>query len=313
MKLALGLVYAPRRVVSTPPMKLGVIVPQGVDHEYDGWEPSAAWRRSIEVARHAEALGFDSIWLYDHFHTDPMPEDEITFEGFTLLAALGASTDRARVGHLVLGAGYRNPALVAKMASTLDVITGGRMELGLGAGWKEDEYLAYGYDFPPLRERFAILSDALEIVTRMFSGQHATFAGDHRRVADAINVPVGLQQPRIPIVIGGNGPNVTFRLAARHADELNLDGLSPEQVAAAIPVVRERCDEVDRDPASLRISVHLWGETVDGDGDARTRRLAAYRELGVSRVIAQLHASATDLDVLDRFQADAVAAGAELS
>jgi F420-dependent oxidoreductase-like protein len=294
-------------------MKFGVIVPQGVDHEYDGWEPSAAWRRAIEVARHAEALGFESIWLYDHFQTDPIPEDEITFEGFTMLAGLGASTERVRVGHLVLGAGYRNPALVAKMASTLDVITGGRMELGLGAGWKEDEYVAYGYDFPPLKERFAILADVLEIVVRMLSGQHATFAGDHCQVTDAINVPVGLQKPRIPIVIGGNGPKVTFRLAARHADELNLDGLSPEEVAAAIPVVRQRCDEVGRDPSSLRISVHLWGETVEGGGEARTRRLAAYRELGVSRVIAQLHASATDLDVLTRFRDDAFAAGAELS
>jgi F420-dependent oxidoreductase-like protein len=294
-------------------MKLGVIVPQGVDHEYDGWEPSAAWRRAIEVARHAEALGFESIWLYDHFQTDPIPEDEITLEAFTMLAALGARTDRVRLGHLVLGAGYRNPALVAKMASTLDVVSDGRMELGLGAGWKEDEYVAYGYAFPPLKERFAILADTLEIVARMFSGQHATFAGDHRQVADAINVPVGLQQPRIPIVIGGNGPNVTFRLAARHADELNLDGLSPEQVAAAIPVVRERCDEIGRDPDSLRISVHLWGEVVDGDGEARTRRLAAYRELGVSRVIAQLHASAADLDVLTSFRDDAFAAGAELS
>jgi F420-dependent oxidoreductase-like protein len=294
-------------------MKLGVIVPQGVDHEYDGWEPSAAWRRAIEVAHHAEALGFESIWLYDHFQTDPIPVDEITFEAFTMLAALGASTERVRLGHLVLGAGYRNPALVAKMASSLDVTTGGRMELGLGAGWKEDEYVAYGYDFPPLKERFAILADALEIVVRMLSGQHATFAGDHRQVSDAINVPAGLQKPRIPIVIGGNGPKVTFRLAAQHADELNLDGLSPEEVAAAIPVVRERCDEVGRDPDSLRISVHLWGETVEGDGEARTRRLAAYRELGVSRVIAQLHASATDLAVLTRFRDDAFAAGAELS
>ncbi|MBA3687528.1 MAG: TIGR03560 family F420-dependent LLM class oxidoreductase [Chloroflexi bacterium] len=294
-------------------MKLGVIVPQGVDHEYDGWDPSAAWRRSIEVARHAEELGFESIWLYDHFQTDPTPEDEITFEAFTLLAALGAWTERVRLGHLVLGAGYRNPALVAKMASTLDVVTDGRMELGLGAGWKEDEYLAFGYDFPPTRERLAILGDTLEIVARMFSGTHATFAGKHRLVTDAINVPAGLQKPRIPIVVGGNGPSVTFRLAARHADELNLDGLTPEEVARAIPLVRDRCDEIGRDPDSLRISVHLWGPVIDDEGPIRTRRLAAYRELGVSRVIAQIHASATDLAVLDSFRDDAVAAGAHLS
>ena len=294
-------------------MRLGAIVPQGVDHEYDGWDLSAAWRRSIEVARHAEQLGFESIWLYDHFQTDPIPEDEITFEAFTLLTALGVHTERVRLGHLVLGAGYRNPALVAKMASTIDVITGGRMELGLGAGWKEDEYSAFGYDFPSVKERLAILSDTLEIVTRMFSGEHATFRGEYRQVNDAINVPAGLQQPRIPIVVGGNGPEVTFRLAARHANELNLDGLTPEEVARAIPVIRNRCEEVGRDPDSLRISVHLWGPIVADDGPTRTRRLAAYGDLGVSRVIAQLHASATDLAVLDSFRDDAVAAGADVS
>jgi F420-dependent oxidoreductase-like protein len=300
-------------MVRIEPMKIGVTMPQGVDHEFDGWEPAAAWHRSIEVARHAEQLGFESIWVYDHFHTDPTPVDEITFEAFTLLTALGVSTERVRLGHLVLGAGYRNAALVAKMASTLDVITGGRMELGLGAGWKEDEYVAFGYAFPPINERLAILADTLEIATRMFSGRHATFPGVHRQVIEAINVPVGLQQPRIPIVVGGNGPKVTFRLAARHADELNLDGLSPEEVAKAIPIVEDRCREIGRDPRTLRVSVHLWGAVVGGEGPMRAKRLAAYRDLGVSRVMAQLTAATTDLGVLDRFREDAVIAGAELS
>jgi len=294
-------------------MKFGVIIPHGVDHEYDGWDPTAAWQRSVEIARRAEELGYESIWIYDHFHTDPIPVDEITFESFMMLAALAVSTTRVRLGQLVLSAGYRNPALVAKMASTLDVISGGRMELGLGAGWKEDEYVGYGYDFPPLRERLAILGDTLEIVTRMFSGQHATFHGEHRHVVDAINVPRGLQEPRIPIVVGGNGPTVTWRLAARHADELNLDGLTPEEVAAAIPTVRDRCREIGRDPESLRVSAHLWGAVVGDEGPVRARRLAAYRELGVTRVIAQLHAAVTDVGVLERFREDALAAGAELA
>lgn len=294
-------------------MKIGVIVPQGVDHEFAGWDPVAAWERSVEIARRAEELGYESIWIYDHWHTDPLPEDEITFEAFTLLAGLAMRTSRVRLGHLVLSAGYRNPALVAKMTSTLDVIANGRMELGLGAGWKEDEYRAFGYGFPRLKERLAILGDTLEIVTRMFSGEHATFQGEHRQVIDAINVPVGVQRPRIPIVVGGNGPSVTFRLAARHADELNLDGLSPEEVAKAIPIVRDRCNEIGRDPDTLRVSVHLWGAVVGDDGPARGKRLEAYRELGASRVIAQLHEAATDLGTLERFRDDAVAAGAELS
>jgi F420-dependent oxidoreductase-like protein len=294
-------------------MKLGVMIPQGVDHEYDNWQPVAAWQRSVEIARRAEELGYESIWIYDHWHTDPIPVDEITFESFVMLAALGVSTERVRLGHLVLSAGYRNPALLAKMASTLDVISGGRMELGLGAGWKEDEYVGYGYDFPRLKERLAILGDSLEIITRMFSGEHATFRGEHRQVVDAINVPRGLQQPRIPIVVGGNGPEVTWRLAARHADELNLDGLTPEQVAEAIPIVHDRCNEIGRDPKTLRISVHLWGPVVEDAGQVRADRLAAYRALGVSRVIAQLHQAVTDIAVLERFRDDGVAAGADLS
>jgi alkanesulfonate monooxygenase SsuD/methylene tetrahydromethanopterin reductase-like flavin-dependent oxidoreductase (luciferase family) len=293
-------------------MKFGVIIPEGVDHEFDGWDPRSAWDRAVEIARHAERLGYESAWMYDHFHTDPVPVDEITFEAFTGIAGIGLSTERIRLGHLVLAAGYRNAALVAKMAGTLDVITGGRFELGFGAGWKEDEYLAYGYDFPPLKERMAVLADTLAIAAAMLSGRRATHTGEHRTVADAVNVPVGLQKPRVPILVGGNGPKVTFRLAARYADELNLDGLTPEQVAAALPTVRERCEEVGRDPTTLRISVHLWGPVVEDDGDVRTERLVAYRDLGVSRVIAQLHASVTDLEVLDRFRADALAAGAEL-
>jgi alkanesulfonate monooxygenase SsuD/methylene tetrahydromethanopterin reductase-like flavin-dependent oxidoreductase (luciferase family) len=292
-------------------MKFGVIIPEGVDHEFDGWDPRSAWGRAVEIARHAERLGYESAWMYDHFHTDPVPVDEITFEAFTGIAGIGLSTERIRLGHLVLAAGYRNAALVAKMAGTLDVITGGRFELGFGAGWKEDEYLAYGYDFPPLKERKAVLADTLAIAAAMLSGRRATHAGEHRTVADAVNVPVGLQKPRVPILVGGNGPKVTFRLAARYADELNLDGLTPEQVAAALPTVRERCEEVGRDPSTLRISVHLWGPVVEDDGDVRTERLAAYRDLGVSRVIAQLHASVADLEVLDRFREDALGAGAE--
>ena len=129
-------------------MKIGVIVPQGWTGEYDGWDPLDAWRRTTEVARQAERLGFESIWLFDHFHTVPRPTDEITFESFTSLAALAALTERVRLGHIVICTAFRNPALTAKMISTMDSISGGRMELGIGAGWKRDEWLAYGYGFP---------------------------------------------------------------------------------------------------------------------------------------------------------------------
>src|SRR3954465_3704315 len=173
-------------------MKLGVIVPQGWVGEYDGWDPQDAWRRTTEVARQAETLGFESIWLFDHFHTVPRPTDEITFESFTSLAALAALTGGVRVGHIVICTAFRNPALTAKMISTMDTISGGRMELGIGAGWKRDEWLAYGYGYSQTKERLARLSDDLEVITRMLAGdktEHATFEGRYSQVRDAINVP----------------------------------------------------------------------------------------------------------------------------
>ena len=129
-------------------MKIGIITPQGWTGEYDGWEPERAWSRTVEVAQQADRLGFESVWLFDHFHTVPRPTDEITFESFTSLSALATLTERVRLGQIVICNGFRNPALTAKMAATLDTISGGRFELGIGAGWKRDEWLAYGYGFP---------------------------------------------------------------------------------------------------------------------------------------------------------------------
>ncbi len=148
-------------------MDVGVLIPQGWTGEYDGWDAAKAWKRTVWLAQQADDLGFESIWLFDHFHTVPVPTDEITFEAFTGLSALAALTTRARLGHMVTCAGYRNPALVAKMIATMDVISGGRIDFGVGAGWKEDEWRAYGYGFPSLRERQTRLRDALEISRQM--------------------------------------------------------------------------------------------------------------------------------------------------
>jgi F420-dependent oxidoreductase-like protein len=297
-------------------VKIGAVVPQGWVGEYDGWDPLDAWRRTTEVARLAERLGFESIWLFDHFQTIPRPTDEITFESFTTLSALAALTDRVRLGHIVICTAFRNPALTAKMISTMDSISGGRMELGIGAGWKRDEWLAYGYGFPETAERLARLGDDLEVITAMLAGdrhQHATHAGHYSRVRDAINVPKPVQRPRVPIMVGGNGPNVTWRLAARFADELNLDGSSPSEVVEALPVIASRCDEIGRDPATLPVSVHLWGEDIAEGGAARIDRLAAYREAGVSRVMGLVRASARTDEALESLVEDALAAGIDFA
>ena len=293
-------------------MKVGVIVPQGWQGEYEGWEPDRAWRRTVAVAQQAERLGYESIWLFDHFHTVPEPTDELTFEAFTSLAALAALTGRVRLGHVVLCSSYRNPALLAKMAGTMDVISSGRFDLGIGAGWKRDEWVAYGYGFPPLKERLAHLGDSLEILTRMLAPgtAHASFAGEHAHVDDAINLPRGLQRPHVPVMVGGNGQNVTWRLAARFADELNLDGPSPDEVERWLPVIRARCEEIGRDPATLSLSVHVWHEDLEDAGPARVERLAAFRDLGIARVMGLLHRSATTDEALESLAEDARAAGA---
>jgi F420-dependent oxidoreductase-like protein len=293
-------------------MKIGVIVPQGWTGEYRGRIAVDAWARTRSVARQSEALGFESIWLFDHFHTVPRPTLEITFEAFTSLAALAAETSRVRLGHVVLCAAYRNAALTTKMISTLDAISAGRAELGLGAGWKRDEWRAYGYGFPDAPERLAILKDTLEVAGAMMTDDRATYAGKHLHIAGAINRPRPVQQPRIPIMVGGNGPNVTWRLAARYADELNLDGLTPAEVKDALPTIRARCEEIGRDPASLSVSVHVWWEQLVASGAARSDMIAAYRDLGISRVIALVRDSADSDEALEGWAQDCRSAGAEL-
>ncbi len=294
-------------------MDIGVIVPQGWTGEYNGWKTKDAWARTRDVARHAERLGFESIWLFDHFHTVPRPTLEITFEAFTSLAALAAETQRVRLGHVVLCAGYRNPALTTKMICTLDAISDGRAELGLGAGWKRDEWRAYGYGFPDAPERLAILRDQLEVAQAMMTQDHATYAGKHHSVTKAINRPAPVQQPRIPIMVGGNGPNVTWRLAARYADELNVDGMTPVEVKKALPTIRARCEEIGRDPSTLRLSVHVWWESLDEPtGRERVDMVAQYRELGVSRLIGLVRGSADSDEALAAWADDCRAGGANL-
>ncbi len=294
-------------------MKAGIIVPQGWTGEYAGWEARAAWERSLWVARTAESLGFESIWAFDHFHTTPESTDEITFESFTFLTALSQQTERVRLGHIVMSAGFRNPALVAKMISTLDVVSNGRAEVGIGAGWKEDEWKAYGYGFPGRKERLDGLGDALAVLRAMLDPGRAAVEGKHASVRDAINEPRGIQEPRVPIMVGGNGPERTWRLAARYADELNIDAMFPEDLKEALPIIRSRCEEIGRDPDSLGVSVHIWWEQAARSGSERVERLAAYRELGIRRVQMLVRDSVDDDDALDAFAADCREAGVELA
>ena len=292
-------------------MQVGLLIPQGWKGEYDGWDPADAWRRTIELVRDAEALGFESAWVFDHFTTVPEPTDEITFESFTTLATFAAVTSRVRLGHLVICTGLRNPALVAKLASTLDVASNGRFELGIGAGWKDDEWVAYGYGFPSTKERLARLADDLEVITRMLGPGRATYAGQYARVEGAINEPKGVQD-HIPIIVGGNGPNVTMRLAARFADELNLVFRPLDEVPDLIATARQRCEEIDRDPATLRLSMYLADPQVKEPGQRRADTIARLAEMGLDRLVAFPTRYGPTTDVQAAFAEDVRAAGIEL-
>jgi len=293
-------------------MKVGVIVPQGWTGEYAGVEPADAWRRTVEIARRAEAAGADSLWLFDHMHTTPEPTDELTFEAFTTLTALAGATTRAHLGHVVSCAAYRNPALQAKMLATMDVISGGRMIAGIGAGWKREEWEAYGYTFPSTRERLDRLEQSLEVITRMLQpgNGHATYEGSLASVRDAINLPKPLQ-PHLPIMVGGNGRERTWRIAARLADELNLDNMALEDMPGALEDIRRRCEEIGRDPSSLRVSVHLWWEQFEA-APSRRDIFAGYADTGIDRVMMLARSAAQDPGRVEQLFEEAAAAGVEL-
>lgn len=266
-------------------MQVGLMAPQGWKGEYDGWDAADAWRRTVELAEQAEALGFESLWVFDHFHTVPAPSDEITFESFSVLTALAMVTSRVRLGHMVVCGGFRSPALTAKLSSTIDVISGGRFELGIGAGWKEEEWRAYGYGFPPLGDRMAALGDQLEVIHAMFGPGRAAYEGRYHSVRGAINVPKGLQEPRIPIIVGGNGPTRTAGYAIRFADELNYVFIEPDDVAERMGAVRARCEAEGRDPATLRFSLYVRDEPMRNAGQARVDLMARFQEIGLDRAV----------------------------
>jgi F420-dependent oxidoreductase-like protein len=293
-------------------MQVGLMAPQGWKGEYAGWDPADAWARTIELARQAEALGFEGLWVFDHFHTVPQPTDEITFESFSVLSALAMVTERVRLGHMVICTGFRNPALTAKMASTIDVISGGRFELGIGAGWKEEEWRAYGYGFPTLGERMGALGDHLEVIHSMFAPGRATYEGPFAHVRGAINVPNGLQQPRIPIIVGGNGERVTAGYAIRYADELNYVFLPAAEIRERITGVRARCEAEGRDPATLRFSLYTRDEEMRDAGQARVDVLAELAEVGLDRIVCFPTRWAPTTAAQAAFAGDCLAAGLTL-
>lgn len=215
------------------------------------------WPTMLAAARRIEALGYDTAWVYDHFHTVPHPSQEPTYECWTLMAALAASTTRIRLGQMCTCNSYRNPAYLAKVASSVDVISGGRLEFAIGAGWYEQEYLAYGYEFPSDGTRIAQLDEAVQIIKKMWTEDEATFSGKHFSVKGAINQPKSLQSPHPPLWIAGGGEKKTLRIVARYADYANFAG-TLETYRDKSRILDEHCAAEGRDPTAIGRTLHMF-------------------------------------------------------
>ncbi|MFM8409630.1 MAG: LLM class F420-dependent oxidoreductase [Alphaproteobacteria bacterium] len=273
-------------------IRFGIQTPQ----EGASWEALAAhWKE-------AERLGYDTVWLDDHFHGVVTPPGADQLEAWVTMAALARETSTIRFGTLVFCNSYRHPSLTAKMAASLDAISGGRLEMGLGAGWFESEYTAYGYDFPPMRTRLEQLSEALEICRRMWTEDRPSFEGRHYRIDRPWVRPAPVQRPHPPIVIGGGGEKVLLRLVARHAQVWNMGG-SPAEFAHKIAVLDRHCAEVGRDPAEIERS--WFGPLlIDDDGarlDARLRRRAE-RSGGIGAAMDEKMIAGTPERVIERIR-----------
>jgi F420-dependent oxidoreductase-like protein len=245
------------------------------------------WDAMLDVWRAADDIElFESAWNFDHFYPIFSDSTGPCLEGWTMLGAMAQATSRIRIGCQVTGMVYRHPAVLANMAATVDVIAGGRLDLGLGAGWNQEECDAYGIGLPPLRERFDRFDEGVEAIVLLLSRERTTFAGTHVRLLDARCEPKPVQRPHPPIVIGGNGPNRTLRTTARFAQQWNsVAGI--DHWPGIRDVLDERCAEIGRDPTTIERSVNLHFDPARGPGPV-AEQAATFSEAGADIGIVYL-------------------------
>jgi F420-dependent oxidoreductase-like protein len=265
-------------------VKFGVFLPQGWRMDLaDVRDPVEKYETMSRCAREAESAGFDAVWLYDHFHTVPEPVLESVFECWTSMAALARDTKTIRLGQMVTCNSYRPPSLLAKMASCIDVMSHGRLILGIGAGWYQHEYEAYGYKYPETPDRLRMLREALQVIKTMWTADEAFFDGRFYRLNGAINEPKPVQKPHPPIWIGGGGERVTLKLVAQYGDACNFNA-DVATVRHKLEVLREHCQTVGRDYDSILKTVEFYTmlgdereiERVVSDQARRTRKDEAF-------------------------------------
>jgi F420-dependent oxidoreductase-like protein len=237
-------------------MRFGAFVPQGWRLDLVGIDPTDHWTTMTSVAKTIERSGFESLWVYDHFHTVPVVSQEVTYEAWTLMAALATVTETVRLGQMCTCNTYRPPSYLAKVAASIDVISGGRVEMGIGAGWYEHEHDGYGYPFVKPSKRIGMLREGVEIMQRMWTEDEVHFEGKHYTLQGAICQPKPLQQPHIPFWVAGGGEQLTLRVAATYADYTNFGG-DVETFLHKSEVLRGHCDEVGRDFEAITRSANF--------------------------------------------------------
>jgi F420-dependent oxidoreductase-like protein len=271
-----------------PVTRLGLQIPS---FTFPGVADADLFETIAGIAMTADNSGFDSLWVMDHLYQIEMvgPREDPMLEAYTLLGALSARTRDIALGTMVTGVTYRNPALLAKIVTTLDIISSGRAILGIGAAWNDDEHAGYGYDFPTAKERLDRLEEALQIIPAMFTEQAPSFEGRHYRVQGVLNNPKPVRG-RIPVLIGGGGEKRTLRLVAQYGDACNLFG-GPDDVRHKLDVLERHCADVGRDPAEITKTI-LY--TVRDPMQA-AEKIAAYTAIGVDGVVINMP-DVADLD-----------------
>jgi F420-dependent oxidoreductase-like protein len=272
---------------------------------FPGVPDDAMFERVVALALAAETSGFESFWVMDHYHqiANNGPASEPMLEAYALLSGVAARTSRIKLGAMVTGVTYRNPAFLAKAVTTLDIVSSGRAILGIGAAWNEEESLAYGYEWPPVAERFERLEDALQICRSMFTQPQTTFHGRRHHVDGAYNVPQPVQPGGPEILVGGTGERKTLRLVAQYANMWNGFG-DPETVRHKIDVIEEHCRDVGRDPAEIvktRLG-RLIVTTTEEEAKGRRAEYQALRGLDDDQLPSMLICGTPDT-VVERVQA----------
>jgi F420-dependent oxidoreductase-like protein len=254
-------------------MRFGMFVPQGWRLDLTGIDPSEQWNVMKGLTLRAEAGPWESAWVYDHFHTVPAPTEEATHEAWSLMSALGAVTSTIRLGQMCTAMSYRNPAYLAKVAATVDLISGGRVEMGIGGGWYEHEWRAYGYGFPSAGERLGRLDEGVQIMRQAWTTGSATLAGKYYQVDGAIVQPTPLQDGGIPLWIAGGGEKVTLKIAAKYAQYTNFDG-TLDGFTAKSEILRGHCQAVGTDFDAITRSANYNVIVADTEAEVQDRLAA---------------------------------------